>query len=103
MSDTLKARKDELAADLRKAVEDAQALLRSSVDVAGDEVAGARDRIKTLLNQSRQDLDHLEQAAVARAKAAGDAADGFVHQRPWQSIGVAAGIGLLLGLLIGRR
>ena len=41
--------------------------------------------------------------ADARAKAAGRATDAYVHEHPWQSIGVAAGIGLLLGMLIARR
>jgi ElaB/YqjD/DUF883 family membrane-anchored ribosome-binding protein len=34
---------------------------------------------------------------------AGHAADDFVHEKPWVSIGVAAGVGLIIGLLIGRR
>jgi ElaB/YqjD/DUF883 family membrane-anchored ribosome-binding protein len=40
---------------------------------------------------------------VARAKAAGHAADDYVHENPWRAIGVAAGIGVIIGLLIGRR
>ena len=103
MNDTLQTHKAELAADLRKAIDDAQLLLRDTTGAASEEIAGVRDRIKGLLDQSRKHLGQLEHEAIARAGAAGHAANNLVHQRPWQSIGVAAGIGLLLGLLIGRR
>ena len=48
-------------------------------------------------------LLHLQETALARAKAAGHVADEYVHDNPWRAIGAAAGIGLLVGLLIGRR
>jgi ElaB/YqjD/DUF883 family membrane-anchored ribosome-binding protein len=40
---------------------------------------------------------------VRRAKAAATATDDYVHEKPWQAIGVAAAVGLALGVLIGRR
>jgi ElaB/YqjD/DUF883 family membrane-anchored ribosome-binding protein len=55
------------------------------------------------MNQAKVDMLHLQEAAVAKAKAAGHATDEFVHDNPWQSIGIAAGVGLVLGLLVSRR
>jgi ElaB/YqjD/DUF883 family membrane-anchored ribosome-binding protein len=55
------------------------------------------------MNQAKTDLLLLQQAAVAKAKAAGHATDEFVHENPWKSIGIAAGVGMLLGLLVSRR
>ena len=55
------------------------------------------------MNQAKADLVHLQEAAVAKAKAAGHATDEFVHENPWRSIGIAAGVGLVMGLLISRR
>ena len=55
------------------------------------------------MNQAKADLIRLQDTAVAKAKAAGLAADEFVHDNPWKSIGVAAGVGLALGLLVSRR
>ena len=40
---------------------------------------------------------------VERAKAAANATNGYVHENPWPSIGVAAGIAFVAGLLVGRR
>jgi len=48
--------------------------------------------------------DHVvQEMAVAKVKAAGHATDEFVHENPWKSIGIAAGVGLVVGLLVGRR
>ncbi len=48
-------------------------------------------------------LQDLQDVTVARARAAGHAADDYVHDHPWKAIGAAAGVGMILGLLIGRR
>ncbi len=61
------------------------------------------DAEEVLLHQARIRLGELQDTAVARAKAAGHAADDYVHENPWRAIGVAAGIGVIIGLLIGRR
>ena len=55
------------------------------------------------LQQAKGRLHDLQDAAVARARAAGHAADDYVHEHPWKAIGAAAGIGMIVGLLIGRR
>jgi len=38
-----------------------------------------------------------------KAKVVAEGADEFVHRNPWEAVGVAAGLGLLVGLFIGRR
>jgi ElaB/YqjD/DUF883 family membrane-anchored ribosome-binding protein len=45
----------------------------------------------------------LQDAAVHSAKAAGDATDEYVREHPWQSIGIAAALGLLAGLLLRKQ
>jgi ElaB/YqjD/DUF883 family membrane-anchored ribosome-binding protein len=103
MNDTLAARRASLASDLRLAIEDAQALLRDTGDLASEEAGAARERIKALLGQARDTMLGLEEATVAKANAAAQATNAQVRQHPWESVGIAAGVGLLLGLLIGRR
>ena len=48
-------------------------------------------------------LAEAEAVVVDKAKQVGRAADDYVHDNPWRSVGVAAGIGFIAGLLIGRR
>ena len=59
--------------------------------------------MQTKLQLAQAELSQLQELALARVKAAGVAADDYVHDNPWRAIGAAAGIGLLIGLLIGRR
>lgn len=103
MSDMTSVHKDKLMSDLRVVIADAEELLRMTADQAGEGAADLRSRLQARMHQAKADLANLQQAAVAKAQAAGHAADEFVHENPWKSIGVAAGIGLVVGLLIGRR
>jgi len=48
-------------------------------------------------------MAEAQAALLAKSKAAAKATDEYVHTHPWQSIGAAAGVGLVIGLLIGRR
>lgn len=103
MTHTHLADKEKLMSDLRTVINDAGELLRMTADHAGESAEGVRARVTDRLNQAVNELDHLQHAAVAQAKAAGHAADEFVHENPWKSVGVAAGLGLVIGLLISRR
>ncbi|NMM12655.1 MAG: DUF883 domain-containing protein [Rhodoferax sp.] len=103
MTDMTSVQKDKLMGDLRVVITDAEELLRMTADQAGESAADIRSRVQTRMNQAKADLLHLQEAAVAKAKAAGHATDEFVHENPWKSIGIAAGIGLVMGLLVSRR
>ena len=103
MDDIMMGQKDKLMGDLRTVISDAEEVLRMTADEAGEGAANLRGRVQARMNQAKADLIHLQEAAVEKAKAAGHAADDFVHDNPWKSIGIAAGIGLVVGLLISRR
>ena len=103
MSEVTAAQADRLMSDLKVLIADAEALLKSSSSDVGQAVAGARSRMEARLDDAKANLLQLQQEAAQRAKAAGRAADDYVHEHPWQAVGVAAGIGLVVGLLIGRR
>ncbi len=103
MTDSTAARADKLMSDLRLFVADAEELLRATAGQTGESAAEVRSRIQASLTKARDSLADMQDAAVAKARAAGHAADDYVHDHPWKSITVAGGIGLLLGLLISRR
>lgn len=103
MSDLTAVQKDKLMNDLRVVISDAEELLRMTADEAGEGAADVRSRVQARMQLAKAELMRLQEAAVAKAKAAGHAADEFVHENPWKSIGIAAGVGLLMGLLISRR
>ncbi len=92
-----------LADDFRAVVSDAEQLLRHAATQAGDGYNEARQRLEASLRTAREELGALEETVVGGAKRAGRVTDGYVRDHPWESVAVGAGIGLLLGLLIGRR
>ena len=103
MTELSTVQKDKLLSDLRVVIADAEQLLRMTADQAGEIAAEVRSRVQARMNQAKADLVHLQEVAIVKAKAAGHAADEFVHDNPWKAIGIAAGAGMLLGLLISRR
>lgn len=103
MTEMTQARKDRLMSDLRVVVADAEELLRLTVDQTGHEAAQLRSRIADRIQQAKADLVSLQQVVVDKAQAAGHVADQYVHDNPWRVVGAAAGVGLIVGLLIGRR
>ncbi len=103
MTEMTAVQKDKLMGDLGVVISDAEELLRMTANQAGEGAADLRDRVQTRMQQAKAEQANLQHAVVVKAQAAGHAADEFVHENPWKSIGVAAGIGLVAGLLIGRR
>lgn len=97
------ANKEKLVADLKAVVGDAEEILRATAGAAGDKVAEMRDKIELRLRDAKVRLADAEVAVYDKAKAAAAATDDFVHESPWQAVGVAAALGLVIGVLIGRR
>jgi len=97
------ASRDKLVQDMRVVIADAEDLLRATANQAGEKIAVARERIQDSLHQAKVKLAEAEAMVTERARQAARYTDEYVHENPWRAIGVAAGIGLLLGLLISRR
>jgi len=94
---------DEAIADFKCVVADAEALLKATANQGGDKLAEVRAKAEASLRVVKARLSEAEVALLARTKAAAKATDAYVHENPWKAIGVAAGIGAVIGLLIGRR
>lgn len=95
--------KDKLVSDLKVVVADAEELLKATASQAGEKAAELRTRIQDRLRDAKVRLADAEAALIDTTKAAARATDDFVHENPWKAVGIAAGVGLLLGVIIGRR
>jgi len=102
-ADTTTPDTQRLARDMRKVVEDAEALLRHKVRDAGEGYAEARIRLEDSLKSAKDRIVALEEELAERLKDAGRVTDRYVRDHPWESIGIGAAVGLALGLLIARR
>ncbi len=94
---------DKLVQDLRIVISDAEDLLRATASQAGEKAAAAREKIQDSLHRAKVKLAEAEDIMIDNAKQAARATDEYVHDNPWRAVGIAAGVGLLIGLLIGRR
>jgi len=103
MSAEMVGSREKLISDFKTVVADAEELLKATASVAGEQANVARVRVKESLGEAKVRLAAAEEAAIVRAKEAAQATDEFVHDHPWKAIGLAASIGLLIGLLVGRR
>ncbi|MDP2170487.1 MAG: DUF883 family protein [Rhodocyclaceae bacterium] len=103
MTETADVSKEKLIADFKVVVADAEELLRATASQAGDKAADLRTKIQNRLAEAKVKLTDAEAVVIDRAKQVGHAADDYVHDNPWRSVGIAAGIGFVIGLLIGRR
>ena len=105
MNDTTSttSQRDKLMADLKVVLADAEELLKLTASQAGERVSATRERVQASLERAKVKLAELEGIAAERSRIAAKATDEFVHEHPWKAVGIAAGVGLIVGLLIGRR
>jgi ElaB/YqjD/DUF883 family membrane-anchored ribosome-binding protein len=85
--------------DMGQLAEDARALMAATADVAGEKVSEARQRLAAALESGKEIYGRVREKAVDGVKAA----DEVVHEHPYQAIGIAFGVGALIGYLVSRR
>ena len=95
--------KGQLIDDFKRVVADAEALLKATASYSGGELDELRAKTEKSLKTVKASLADERDALLVRTKDAAKAADTYIHENPWQALGVAAGVGLVVGLLTGRR
>ncbi|MGD9870602.1 MAG: YqjD family protein [Thauera sp.] len=103
MSTTTHPSKDKLVDDLKSLISDAEDLLKLTADQKGEQLGDLRTRMGQRVAVAKERLADAEAALVDSGKKAVRVTDDYVHENPWQSVGVAAGVAFLLGLLVSRR
>ncbi|AMB85687.1 hypothetical protein AWM79_10400 [Pseudomonas agarici] len=102
-SKTAKTAQEILMADFHTLIGDTERLLEHTATLAGDQADELRAQIHDSLLKARETLQLTEASLRERGHAAVEATEDYVQANPWQSVGIAAGIGFLIGLLATRR
>ena len=89
----------EAAPDMHSLAEDARALLHATSEVAGDKVKEARNRLSAALDRSKELYGDARERVIAGAKAG----DKLVRTNPYAALGIAVGVGALVGYILSRR
>ena len=72
---------------------------QATADIAGEKIGEARKRLAAALARGKEIAGQVREKAIEGAKAA----DVVVHQHPYQAIGIAVGVGALMGYLLAKR
>jgi ElaB/YqjD/DUF883 family membrane-anchored ribosome-binding protein len=89
----------EVAEHTENLMEDAKELLAATGHVAEEKVVAARKRLAAAIESGKEAWNTVQEKAVAGAKAT----DEVIREHPYQAIGIAFGIGALVGFLLSRR
>jgi ElaB/YqjD/DUF883 family membrane-anchored ribosome-binding protein len=96
---TTREANQKLMGDLKNVAHDAEDLMRATADQAGEKVSELRERLAAALESAKATAQRLEAKTVEAAKAT----DRCIRDHPYQSLGVAFGLGVLIGVLVARK
>jgi ElaB/YqjD/DUF883 family membrane-anchored ribosome-binding protein len=91
--------KDQAFSDLQALIEESERLLKDGASLVGDEAETLRKQVGLKLRQARESV----RGARGRAQPVVDATQDYIGGHPWQTVAICAGVGLVVGLLLGRR
>ena len=90
---------EKLVTDLKRVVRDSEELLKDSAGVVGEKAVDLRERLSQTLESAKATCRRMEERAIEGAKAS----DKVIRAHPYESIGIAFGLGLLIGVLVARK
>ncbi len=94
---------DQLIGELKALMTDAEALIQATEGHLDGAIGTIRSKALETLTDVKESIAGYEDILTDKAKAVVEDADNFVHRNPWESIGVAAGLGLLIGIFMRRH
>jgi len=89
--------------DVKTLVRDAQTLLTAAAALTGEKAEEMRGRGMALLDTALGKASQVQGQAIVKGKELARNADVYVKDNPWRTIAAAAGVGLLLGVILGRK
>ena len=94
---------EQLKTDFGELLTDAEALVKATADMSGERLSEVRTKAKESLRLVKARMADTHQALMANGRAVANNADAYVRESPWEAIAVAAGVGVLVGVLLARR
>ncbi|MBN9114418.1 MAG: DUF883 domain-containing protein [Pandoraea sp.] len=89
--------------DINSVLADAEDLLKQAANTTGERASELSDKALALLKQAKEKASDVQVVVVEKSKQAARVTDDYVHDHPWQAVGIAAGIGVVIGLLLNRK
>lgn len=100
---SLNGKMNDAGDDVKGLVKDAQALLNAAASLTGKKADELRERGMQLLDVATGKASKYQDQALDKGKELARTADVYVKDNPWRTVAVAAGVGLLVGMMLGRK
>ncbi|MFC0401729.1 DUF883 family protein [Paraburkholderia rhizosphaerae] len=94
--------KQKIVEDLSVLLTDSEEMLRLAAALSGEGVDALRERLRTHVDTLQAALADAQVAAQRGYRSATVQTERYVRQNPWQALGIAAGVGFLVGVLAAR-
>jgi ElaB/YqjD/DUF883 family membrane-anchored ribosome-binding protein len=101
LGDTARAAKTAATDELKSFVSDVEDVVKRVADVSDEDVARVRAKIQSVINAARDGVTTSSEAIKRQAQYAARQTDEYVHESPWQAVGISAALGAVIGLSIG--
>ncbi len=92
-----------IAREFQNFVADIEDLIQSTTSLSGEDLTRAKAKLHARVAAAKDSVHKIGNPLVERARSTVKDADNYVHHQPWRSVGIAAGVSLLVGYLLGRR
>lgn len=98
----MSTQRQQLATDIKVLIRDVEELIRATAADSGDKIVELRRRMQQVVDEVKPHIAALETAVSRQATSAVTCTDTYVRGNPWTAMGISAGVGLVIGLLISR-
>ncbi len=95
--------RQKLFADAKVVLDDVDSLLKQAAAATGKQADDLREQAAEALHRAKLRMSEAQASLGEQTRKTLRNTDDWVHTNPWQAVGIAAGVGFLLGLLVSRR
>jgi ElaB/YqjD/DUF883 family membrane-anchored ribosome-binding protein len=95
--------KNVASAEIKSLIADVEDLVARIADLKDADVARMRNKVLRAVDAAKDSLAEGADTLRRQAQQAATTADDYVHDSPWQAVGIAALVGAVVGILATRR
>jgi ElaB/YqjD/DUF883 family membrane-anchored ribosome-binding protein len=92
-----------LAREFHNFVADVEDLIKSTTQLTGEDLAKAKAKLNERVSAAKESMAEMGETIANRTRKTAADANDYVHEKPWNAVGISAAAGFLLGYLLSRR